>query len=65
MTAYHNWSGFPGAFCLKCGCECQVEICIAEHSIILECIYGHVLCEENHPMRTCDEHVQGPCPVLD
>lgn len=33
MTAWgpgvgHNWSGFPGAWCLNCGAECWTEICV-------------------------------------
>lgn len=61
MTA-HRWSGWPGAWCLDCGIEDQNEICIAEHSVILECVEGHVMCEEGHEMRRCDVHVNGPCP---
>lgn len=26
----HRWSGFPGAWCLDCGCECAEEICMGE-----------------------------------
>jgi len=27
----HRWSGFPGAYCLDCGEECQAEICLAQN----------------------------------
>ena len=26
----HNWSGWPGAWCLDCGCEDPREIALAE-----------------------------------
>lgn len=25
----HRWSGWPGAWCLDCGCECPVETALA------------------------------------
>lgn len=28
----HRWSGWPGAWCLDCGIEDQMEACIANHS---------------------------------
>lgn len=28
----HNYSGWPGAFCLDCGAEDPREICAGEHS---------------------------------
>lgn len=59
--AEHRWSGWPGAWCFDCGQEDQMELCLADHSISLECIYGHVQCEEHHPMRVCNDHVNGPC----
>lgn len=59
--AEHRWSGWPGAWCFDCGQEDQVELCLADHSISLECIYGHVQCEDDHPMRVCDLHRNGPC----
>ena len=60
MTA-HRWSGWPGAWCLDCGIEDQTEQCLADHSVILECVHGHIMCEDDHPMRICDVHVNGPC----
>jgi len=27
----HNWSGWPGAWCLNCGAECAMEICLADN----------------------------------
>jgi hypothetical protein len=30
MANDHRWSGWPGAWCLDCGCEDPVEIAIAE-----------------------------------
>jgi hypothetical protein len=30
MNPGHNWSGFPGGYCLKCGAECAIESAIGE-----------------------------------
>lgn len=51
----HIWSGWPGAFCLKCGCECDIEISLADNCP--ECI----LFEE--PFKVCEKHQQTPCTV--
>lgn len=59
----HRWSGWPGAWCLDCGQSDANELCIAEHSVCITCIYDHCMCEENHPMQVCKEHVNGPCPT--
>jgi hypothetical protein len=26
----HKWSGWPGAYCLICGCEDPIEVCLAD-----------------------------------
>lgn len=26
----HNWSGWPGAWCLNCGCDDLIELWLAE-----------------------------------
>lgn len=31
MTKGHNWSGFPGGYCLKCGAECAIENAIGDN----------------------------------
>jgi hypothetical protein len=58
----HRWSGWPGAFCLDCGVDDQMELCIATHDVGITCIHGHVQCEENHPMQKCTEHKNEECP---
>lgn len=58
----HRWSGWPGAWCLDCGQQDEMEICIATHADSVMCIQGHVMCEE-HPPNRCKEHVNGPCPT--
>lgn len=30
----HRWSGWPGAFCLDCGCEDPHEIALADNNYI-------------------------------
>lgn len=60
----HRWSGFPGAWCLDCGVEDALELCIAVHDESLKCIHGHDMClEPDHPPNRCKEHVNGPCPT--
>ena len=59
----HQWSGWPGAYCIKCGVADQNEACIADHDTILYCVEGHFMCEEPmHVMQQCAEHQNGPCP---
>lgn len=58
----HNWSGWPGAFCLDCGAEDMIELCIAEHEVSITCIHGHLMCEEGHPMQKCEIHKNDSCP---
>ena len=41
----HRWSGWPGAYCLYCGCEDPAEYCIANH-------------EDHYPDKICKEE---PC----
>ena len=52
--SWHRWSGFPGGFCLDCGCECAEEICMGE------CDGGP---DPGHPDRICPrpEHHSGDC----
>jgi len=57
----HRWSGWPGAYCLDCGVEDQVEYCLAIHNVGITCVEGHFMCEE-HPLNQCSEHVNPPCP---
>jgi len=61
MATPHNWSGFPGAWCLDCGVECQGELCIADCAMATQCELGHEMCDE-HPPWKCRVHVSGPCP---
>jgi hypothetical protein len=30
MMAEHRWSGWPGAWCLDCGCADPIEVALAE-----------------------------------
>lgn len=32
----HNWSGWPGAWCLDCGCEDPREIALADPNLIVD-----------------------------
>lgn len=65
----HNWSGWPGAYCLDCWKSDPVEECIASHSTYpciacgmeindLENLDFHRL---NCGTATCAEHNIDPC----
>lgn len=29
-SLFHHWSGWPGAFCMKCGCEDPMEVALGD-----------------------------------
>lgn len=59
----HNFSGYPGSWCLSCGQEDANEACVAEHNVLLFCVLGHELCLDlSHGRNVCQVHVNGPCP---
>jgi len=60
QVTQHRWSGWPGAICLDCGMEDQIEHCLAVHDTGLWCVEGHFMCDE-HPLNQCPEHVNPPC----
>lgn len=57
----HRFAGWPGAFCLDCFADDQIEICIGEHDVLLKCVDGHFLCTEHEPSPKCKIHVNLPC----
>lgn len=61
----HRWSGWPGAICLDCFQEDQLEQCIADHDVSITCVEGHVMCDQGHAMQVCPEHINGPCLAKD
>jgi hypothetical protein len=32
----HKWSGWPGAYCMKCGCEDPFELALCDNNIVYE-----------------------------
>lgn len=54
----HNWSGWPGAYCLDCGVECAAERCIAE-------AHGPVDSYDDTPPCTRPECRNGPCTAVE
>lgn len=56
----HRWSGYPGAWCLDCGIEDQLELCIATHMTLAVCVEGHSLCNE-HAAPRCPVHTNPEC----
>ena len=47
-TGSHRWSGWPGAWCLDCGCEDPNELKLAGYTV-----------ESNHPgLRDCEQKGQ-------
>mgnify|MGYP001559590185 CR=1 FL=1 len=56
----HVWSGWPGCWCLSCGVEDVVEVCIGTHP---EAFSGPETPE--NPMGYVQHCVNGPCPEPD
>ena len=64
----HNWSGWPGAWCLNCGAEDVIEsVCLTmeNHPMPdgITCVEGHAMCDLGHEVPPCQIHRQGPCRV--
>ncbi len=52
----HNWSGWPGAWCMDCGIEDQLEVCMAD------CPYSPYPVPPGEPeIPPCPIHVNVPC----
>ena len=47
----HRWSGWPGAWCLDCGCEDPREIALADG-----------LCDENGLVEVTQKQMECPEP---
>ena len=61
----HTWSGWPGAFCMRCGDEDQTEVCVARHNVLLYCAEGCWVPDEKtcgHEAVKCSEHRNRKCP---
>lgn len=59
ITVYeHAWSGHPGAFCLKCGAECLIELAIGTG------LYNPFTEVWVSP-EAQEEYTDKPCPVSD
>ena len=65
----HRWSGWPGAFCLRCGAEDPREVCLGDNfEFALLCVCGQYVCRAavsdehhlvlcpHHPMTDCEAH---------
>ena len=51
----HEWSGWPGAYCLVCGAEDQNEVCLAAS-------WHDDGIDQEHPERMfCRTHLNVPC----
>jgi hypothetical protein len=69
----HQWSGWPGAYCLKCGAGDPAEECMADNCDgCLKCAdcgayLPNTTCEEaGHKfLMPCPKHPQTSCPVPD
>ena len=48
----HNWSGWPGAFCLDCRTEDPAEICLGD---ACECVCHAELWREYEEMMRADD----------
>ncbi len=61
----HLWSGWPGAVCLACFAQDELEMCVADGCAFDDCgcVSG---CEKCYGtgcvIRVCENHQNGPCP---
>lgn len=53
QTPGHRWSGWPGAWCLDCGCDDPVEVALAE---------GRFDIDDNGDIIMDKSIVCAPCP---
>ena len=54
----HRWSGWPGAFCLDCGCEDPVEMAMVDNNILYEykgVVYNDPPMDENENWPAVEE----------
>jgi hypothetical protein len=51
---HHNWSGWPGAWCMDCGCDDPREIALAEGDFI-ENKNGDIIAVVTAEQMTCPE----------
>jgi len=63
----HRWSGWPGAICMVCGMEDQIEYCVAtscpDSFITCDCETGcEFCCGTGTIPGDCEVHVNGSCP---
>jgi len=59
----HRWSGWPGAWCMDCGCSDPMELAVGCRDCFTHCYPG---AEQEGPERFCDEHaplIGQPCPA--
>lgn len=56
----HNWSGWPGAWCLNCGIVDGVEQSLADDCEECHLPYGPE--DEDQEIKICSKHTTGKCP---
>lgn len=56
----HNWSGWPGAWCLNCGVGDLLELALADDCPNCKLPYGPE--DPNQEFYVCPEHDNGECP---
>lgn len=56
MSYHHWWSGWPGAWCMKCGAEHLLEIAIG-------CGYYDPFTDTWDTEEHRAEYTDGPCPI--
>lgn len=51
----HRWSGWPGAWCLDCGCEDPMEIALADGALDFDKEGNLIPPPEGFPVEDCPE----------
>lgn len=60
MEPQHNWSGWPGAWCLDCGAEDQREVCLAQACGVVHVWFAQE--DEDGPLPRPPLCPNKPCP---
>ena len=57
----HRWSGWPGAWCLDCGCEDPVEIAVADGRFDVDDETCVLVLESDVQVSSCPEPGSNRC----
>lgn len=63
LVGDHWWSGWPGAYCMKCGAEDPLEICLADGCACVKCGEAMTPDDTDFKCECCGWLYPPPLPV--